>query len=403
MLARLDRGSTPAVVRASRRVAPLGFEVFAAPVVAVGLVGAAAACSSPNDTAPVTTPATGGAGTSGGSGGTLPGSGGFAASPAGGTGAAGASNPGTGGAASTGATLIEPIERGNGLFALELQTPTAVVSFLVNATSGARVSGFGVDGQNLLTTADIGTNNWGSTFWPSPQVWSWPPDPAFDSSAYTAVVDRSSVVPSVVMTSQPANVANVGTFTVTKKFTPNLTQASIAVEYQIQNTGTAPMSAAGWEVTRVGKGGVTFFPAGDGILTSGLTTSVNAGIVWFQESAAAIVDTANPKLYADGAEGWLGHVAGNVLMVKSFPDVPSSQQARQALTGATKDEAEIEIYVNPALAYIEIEEQGPYATIQPGQGLSWTVTWYVAVLPQTITPSVDNADLVAFARSLVSP
>jgi hypothetical protein len=374
---------------------PLSSAIGLGPWVVLGWIPLAVGCSSPSDGAPSTVATTGGAQSTGASGGT-PGAGGTGAVASSGTGAVGASDPGTGGAAASGqATLVEPIDRGNGDFALELRTPDEVITFIASATNGGRISVFGVGGQNLLTGPDINATNWGSTFWPSPQAWAWPPDPAFDSAPYTATIDGTTVV----MTSPIATVDPVGTFTVTKRFTPNLDKPSITVEYLLSNSGTAAISAACWEVTRVASGGLSFFPAGDGILTSGLSTTETDGVVWFLALPEAITDAASPKLYADGAEGWLGHVAGDILMVKSFPDVPSAQQARQAVTGR-RDEAEIEVYASAS--YVELEEQGPYSTIGPGQTLSWTVTWHVTRLPQGMISSAGNTELVSLARSLVN-
>jgi len=44
---------------------------------------------------------------------------------------------------------------------------------------------------------------------------------------------------------------------------------------------------------------------------------------------------------------------------------------------AAPGEAEIQVYVNQGKTYIEIESQGAYTALAPGESLSWTVRWYL--------------------------
>ena len=73
---------------------------------------------------------------------------------------------------------------------------------------------------------------------------------------------------------------------------------------------------------------------------------------------------------ADG-KGWLAYLnqEKGLLLVKQFEDLDKSQPA--------PDEAEIQVYVNRGKTYIELESQGAYTTLQPGEELSWTVSWYL--------------------------
>ena len=71
--------------------------------------------------------------------------------------------------------------------------------------------------------------------------------------------------------------------------------------------------------------------------------------------------TDHQKLFADGREGWLAHVDGDALLVKTFAVVPRAAQA--------PGEAQIEIYATPAHTYVEVEVQGAYETIAPGAAL----------------------------------
>ena len=56
--------------------------------------------------------------------------------------------------------------------------------FQVDPNMGARVSSVKLEGQEILyVTGDPLAS--GSTFWPSPQSWGWPPPSALDSDPYT--------------------------------------------------------------------------------------------------------------------------------------------------------------------------------------------------------------------------
>jgi len=111
---------------------------------------------------------------------------------------------------------------------------------------------------------------------------------------------------------------------------------------------------------------LTFFPMGDGGPRKGpqdlLNTTIVDGVAWFAYDAAAI--TADQKLFADGREGWIAHVDGDLLLVKSFADTLPAQ--------AAPGEAEIEIYANAGHTYVEVENQGAYVSLAPGAATTWT-------------------------------
>ena len=124
------------------------------------------------------------------------------------------------------------------------------------------------------------------------------------------------------------------------------------------------MQLAAWQITRVPPGGLSLFPTGAGVdppcPPSNLAVREAMGVTWYAYDGAAVTD--HQKLFADGREGWLAHVDGDAVLVKTFAIVPRAAQA--------PGEAQIEIYANPSLTYVEIEAQGPYETIAPGAALS---------------------------------
>lgn len=357
-------------------------------------------------------PATGGGGAdTGGSAGATGGASGTGGLPSGGSGGTtpgtGGSDPGTGGTGgdvgtgggSTG--LVMPIERGNGRYVLEFDG----LFFEVDANVGARIVTFALDGQNILTGPDAHAENYGSTLTLSPQNPSggavgsgWPPPAGLDTMPYQVSVEGEQVV----MTSGATTVQG-GTVQVTKRFTPDFVGGGVQVEYVLANVGAAAVSWAPWEISRALPDGITFFPTGDPTHRpkTELTLQDTGGWTWWPYDLADItkagVPTHGGKIMADGSQGWLAHAAGGLLFVTRFMDIPVEQQA--------PGEAEISIYASRPTAtvgaYVEIEPQGAFTTLQPGESLPWTVGWYLRALPEGADLVVGDPELIAFTQTLV--
>ena len=107
-------------------------------------------------------------------------------------------------------------------------------------------------------------------------------------------------------------------------------------------------------------------------------------MVWYQTDEA----NENRKINADG-KGWLAYCANGLLLIKQFEDLTPSQPA--------PNEAEIQVYVNRGKSYIELESQGAYTTLKPGEQLSWTVKWNL--LP--VTESQPSAKLMKRIKSII--
>jgi len=281
--------------------------------------------------------------------------------------------------------LVPPIER-EGRYVFEFGSTRLEVDPRV----GARVVSLSCAGTELLTGPDVDPLNYGSTFWPSPQAaWEWPPIEEIDAGPYSGGVSGSSLTLRSEVGTRNGLAIRVG-----KRFTPNLQREAIEIEYSIQNAGTVFRQFAPWEITRVFPNGLTFYPTGGAPVGNGLpllATIEAAGHTWFRYASDAI--TANQKLFADGAGGWLAHVGHDVLLVKTFADTPAAKQA--------PGEAEIEIYANAAKTYVEVEQQGAYTGLEPGQVMTWLVTWYVRKLPPTLVPEVGSTDLLAFVTKTI--
>jgi hypothetical protein len=179
---------------------------------------------------------------------------------------------------------------------------------------------------------------------------------------------------------------------VEKRIAADAGRAALMFDFAIHNRGDAPTRLAPWQITRVPPGGLTLFPTGAGAFPpSNLAVREAMGVTWYAYDAAAVTD--HQKLFADGREGWLAHVDGDTLLVKTFAIVPRAAQA--------PGEAQIEVYANPSRTYIEVEVQGAYEEIAPGAVLAWQVIWMVRRLPPEVPCTVGSAPLLDFIRGEV--
>jgi len=257
----------------------------------------------------------------------------------------------------------------------------------VDARTGGRVTALRLGGRNLLTEPSVDPGNFGSTFWTSPQsVWGWPPVAEIDHAPYRASIDGDALV------MRSPRSASLGV-EVEKLICADRRRSALLFEYRIHNLGETPLQTAPWQITRVAPGGLTFYPSGEGSFApSNLHVREEAGVTWFDYDRSRISD--HNKLFADGREGWIAHVDGDALLVKTFPVVPRAAHA--------PGEAQIEIYANPSHTYIEVEVQGAYETVAPGAALVWQIVWLVRHLPPELPVAVGSAPLLAHVRALVA-
>ena len=89
--------------------------------------------------------------------------------------------------------------------------------------------------------------------------------------------------------------------------------------------------------------------------------------VSFDDGMATLeVDVAdqNRKINVDG-KGWLNFRDNGLVMTKRFADI--------AQEDAAPGEAEIQVYIDARKSFVEIEAQGPYTELAPGEKLDWAV------------------------------
>ena len=255
------------------------------------------------------------------------------------------------------------------------------VTMTISAKEGGKVMSYKYGDKEMLSQLRM-QNQYGSTFWTSPQKeWNWPPVTEFDRGAYTAQ-DLADTPNQLVLTSQ---IARKLPFQIVKQYNPDPKGKYIRVAYTIINKGDTERKVAPWEISRVvaNEEGLIFFDAPvESITPAGLIPfKGEAGASWYSFETGA----QNRKINADG-KGWLAYAANGLLMIKKFDDLTPSQPA--------PDEAEIQVYVNQGKTYIELESQGEYKTLAPGESLTWVVDWYLIPLKEKAVPSGKLLDLV---------
>jgi hypothetical protein len=262
----------------------------------------------------------------------------------------------------------------------------------INPDKGGRITFLTMDGVNFLTDSLVNKDNWGSTFWPSPQSdWNWPPPAAWDNKPYTVQLEGNLIKMQGVADPKSG-------LAVTKIFSADVTKGLYELEYVITNQSAVVKKVAPWEVTRVHPNGFSFFPMGKGNLRGGLMpqTKLENGICWYTYDQQKIPSTGDSQLYTDGSEGWFAEVNGDVILIKKFPDIP--------FDSAAPKEGEVELYANkdvPQKSYVEIEHQGAFTELQPGQSMSWTMQWFLRKLPHGIQPTPGNPKLIEYVRRVV--
>jgi hypothetical protein len=278
-----------------------------------------------------------------------------------------------------------PPDADEGLLSLEL--PDARLE--VDAARGGRVVALRWAGRNLLTGPEVDPINFGSTFWTSPQSqWGWPPVHEIDAAPY--VVANGDAPDTLVLRGPASEMLDVS---VEKRFAADRARRAFVLTFSVVNHATSAARVAPWQVTRVQPGGLAFFATGLGVLPHSDLPVVDVdGVTWLHHDAAVI--GGHQKLFADTAEGWIAHLDGDTLFVKTFDVVSRDVQA--------PGEAQVELYASSAHRYLEIEAQGACETIVPGGALAWRVEWRVRGVPPGVPLAVGSAALVAFARAVAA-
>ncbi|MCQ2973259.1 MAG: hypothetical protein MJ211_00450 [Bacteroidales bacterium] len=234
------------------------------------------------------------------------------------------------------------------------------VTMAIDANNGARIISLKHDTTEILSQINF-PNQYGSTFWTSPQKeWNWPPVKEHDMAPYQ-VEEKDGAI---IMTSPLSEKIPLR---IIKKFEVDQKDQCFVVTYTIVNESDAERKVAPWEITRVLAHGSVYFDADvDAITPAGLMNFVKKdNYAWYDID---YVQGQNRKINADG-KGWLSFTNGDLILTKKFQDLDATQPA--------PDEAEIQVYVNQGDTYVELESQGAYTNLKPKEALNWAVRWYL--------------------------
>jgi hypothetical protein len=256
----------------------------------------------------------------------------------------------------------------------------------LDPVDGGRIVELSLAGRSAVVPRSESARAYGSSFWPSPQSdWKWPPPPELDALPWQARIEG----PAIVAESQENREYRLSA----SQRIEALSSGGFVIDYRIRNHASTARKVAGWQNTRVRPLGLTFFPSSaPAYPESAFPLAPLDGVMWFAHSGPD--DARQGKLFADGDEGWLAHLDGDLLFVKVFPEVSRERQA--------PGEGEVEIYVDPAGEFVEVEQQGAYEEIAPGGELHWSCRWALERLElgQHLRPG-DGA-LVERARALAN-
>ncbi len=253
----------------------------------------------------------------------------------------------------------------------------------VDASLGGHVVEFSLEGKNALATNRSAI---GSTFWPSPQAsWGWPPLAALDNQPYSVVTTPQELL-------LKSEICPTTGLQLEKKFW--FEAGHLEVSYTMVNTTEASVKYAPWEITRI-LGGITFYKSEQKPLAISTGSTVEqAGVVW--HSYEPKQQKINEKIFGNGSSGWLANAYDGLLLAKRFDRVADEHVA--------PGEAEVEIYAHadPSNAYIEMEQQGAYKTIEAKKSYQWQVGWYLQKLPNDVQLQAKNQALPKIVEKLLS-
>ncbi len=255
------------------------------------------------------------------------------------------------------------------------------------SASGGRIISFKYDEQEILTQSSE-HENFGSTLWTAPQSdWGWPPFAVLDSMDY--LVEQKGAVLKMISEPDPKS-----GFQFEKTFTI-ASENTIQIEYLIRNISEEPKSVGAWDVTRVPCGGIAFFPdGGQGkVPESSLKPDLQQkGIIWVSIDKNPIAN--HQKLFSTAKEGWLAYAINGLLFIKQFPDTKPENYSPQ--------QGEVEIYINKEKSYIELENQGAYQLLKPGETLIYKESWFLAPIPKNVVNEVGNEKLSKLAKQMIN-
>lgn len=283
-------------------------------------------------------------------------------------------------------TIADQSSDNQGMFTLN----SGNMSMIIDGNTGSRIVSLKLDGAEILGSKNLNARYYGSSLWLSPEA-IWRAMGVIDVSPYKLGYFNDT---DLLLKS---NNDSINGFEVSKKFHKNLADTSVTIEYTITSTSTKVQEVAPWEVTRVPTGGLVFFPKGSpgdipvpNRRMPSLSVKDSTGIIWYPHDPSS---SSAKKLFMDAGEGWVAYVRNRIVFIKKFPVIKSDQ--------AAPGEKNVELYINRENTYMELENQGLYQKLAPGESLIYKVKWYARRLPAGLNAETGNRALISYVRSLV--
>ena len=244
------------------------------------------------------------------------------------------------------------------------------VKVAVDPKIGGRIASMTLDGREILrTTRDKNHLHWGSTVWVAPQSeWQWPPSAVIDSNPYTVVEANESkiVVRSKVDPKTGLQLTKHVEFNPTAEQKP-----TVKMTYVLYNRGQVPRKVAIWENTRVVWEGRTRFPPGCKIRLAKPESTIAK--IEREKTTTLILDKNQPQAQkvfcippaSESGFTWNSYQRDDLVFLKS----------RRLPKKVAPGHAPLEIYLAPDDGFAELENQGAYEEIAPGESTRMTVMW----------------------------
>lgn len=244
-------------------------------------------------------------------------------------------------------------------------------------TEGGRLTRLRYGGVDLVLPPGQVPGFHGDTFWPSPQArFDWPPPPTLDAAPYEVVAESAL---SLTLRSAPDHDYGLQA---EKRF--ELGEHGLVMEFTLTNIWSRPQEVAPWQVTRARREGLLVWATGEPFhdgdrmrkqredpgcwFVHADSDSTFEGLEAGDAHSSILVPavTTTSKLFTD-ARGWLAHVHHATVFLRVFPDLSTDEAAPR--------QGEVELYFNPVSDYVELENQGAFVTLAPGQSLTYPVHW----------------------------
>lgn len=252
---------------------------------------------------------------------------------------------------------------------------------VVDADYGGRIVEFSLKGVNILTDSLVSDMNFGSTFWPAPQsLWKWPPPKSIHSNLYKIRIHSKEEI------YLESSIDEMLGITIHKQFKFIKNNVGLRITYSIVNNSDTVKKVAPWEITCVSKGGELIVPYKNWYYKTKRGTPIS----FTKKDSCAILsmdstDIKGGPVILDGS-GKIAYTLNSLLFVKKFPDIDTTQFA--------PNEGEVLFYFSYEDNYIEIENQGAYLEVAPGEKYSYSVNWYLIELEKPYESSLENRKLL---------